>query len=529
MRDIQFPGRSVVMSTQGMVSTSQPMATQVGLEILKSGGNAMDAAIAASATLCVTEPFATGIGGDCFLLYHQASSGKLYGLNGSGRAPAGATLEAYTERGFTAVPEQGSLAVTVPGAVDAWETARQRFATREMSALLQPAIDYAEQGYVVSPVVAQVWKQCEAQLAATPGTRAQFLQQGKSPPAGSVHRQAALAKSLRLIAQQGRDAFYCGAIAEEIVNAMREQDGLMTLDDLAAHKSEWVEPISSDYRGVRLHQIPPNGVGLSSLMMLNIVENAKVSQLEPLGADRIHLFTEAFNLALAERDRFVADTDFHAIPLEGLLDKRFAATQYQQLDMQQATHWPLASIYRQHRDTVYLSVVDKDRNAVSFINSLYHPFGSCLVAGNSGIVLQNRAAGFVLQAGHFNCIAPRKRPKHTIIPAMAYTQDGSILCFGVMGGQFQAMGQAYVLSNWRDYGMDLQQAIDAPRFMSEQGELLVERGIPASVRDELRRRGHKVIETAIPHGGAQAILVDARRGVLQAGSDARKDGCALGY
>jgi gamma-glutamyltranspeptidase/glutathione hydrolase len=529
MRDIQYPGRSVVMSTTGMIATSQPMATQVGLHILRSGGNAMDAAVAASATLCVTEPQSTGIGGDCFILYHDAGSGRLYGLNGSGRAPRRATREELLRRAHTRMPEQGILSVTVPGAIDAWSVALARFGTMRLHDLLQPAIAFAENGYAVSPVVAKVWKQHQALLAACGDTARTLLVNGRAPVAGTRHRQPNLARSLRAIAQQGRDVFYRGEIARQLVDFSRAHGGLLELEDLEAHRSTWVEPIYTDYRGLRVYELPPNGQGITALMVLNILEGVELGAMQHLSAEHIHLLTEAVKLAAAERDRFVADPDFSDIPVSALLSKEFARRQYARIDPTQALSPPLASALSEHRDTIYLTVVDQHRNAVSFINSLYYPWGSGMVAGDTGIMLQNRAAGFNLIEGHPNCIAPGKRPLHTIIPAMVYRANRPLLCFGVMGGAYQPMGHSYVLSNWRDFGMDLQEAVDAPRFLPANGTLTVERPIPMATRAALERRGHRVLEAEKPFGGGQCIYIDWDQGVLQASSDPRKDGCALGY
>jgi len=511
-----------------MIATSQPMATQTGLAVLQAGGNAMDAAIAASAVLCVTEPQATGIGGDCFLLYHEAKTGKLHGLNGSGRAPARATLEEFERRGLMQVPEQGILSVIVPGAVDAWQTALERFGTRNFEALLQPAITYAEDGYAVTPVVSKAWHNNTAALTPHAESRRDFLVDGHAPAAGTVHRQPLLAESLRRIARGGRDAFYRGPIAEEIVRFSRAHDGLLEVADFADYRSEWVDPICTDYRGVRVYEMPPNGQGITALMTLNILEQANLRDLPQLSADHLHIVIEAFKLAVAERDEYVADPAFNELPVDEMLSKEFAAKQYARIDPQRAARYPIRPAARVHRDTVYLSVVDRDRNAVSFINSLYYPFGSGMVAGDTGIMLQNRGAGFVLERGHFNCIAPRKRPLHTIIPAMAYRGD-DLLSFGVMGGEYQPMGHAYVLTNWLDFGMDLQEAIDAPRFQPGGGVVALERPIPQEILKALQQRGHVVGRSELSLGGAQAIYIDAARGVLQAGSDPRKDGCALGY
>ena len=522
----------MVMSTHGMVATSQPMGTQVGLEVLRDGGNAMDAALAVSAVLCVTEPYSTGIGGDCFILYHEASTGKLHGLNGSGRAPAGATLEAYQARGFSTVPERGLFSITVPGAVDAWEEAANRFGTRPLADLLQPAIDFAEEGYAVTPVVAWVWRRFEELLRKTETSTRMLLPDGKAPTAGTRHRQPELARSLRMIAEEGKQAFYEGPIAKAIADYMRQQGGLITEADLAAHRCEWVEPISTEYRGLKVCEIPPNGQGITALMALNILENVNLGAMEHLSPDYLHTFAEAFKLSLAERDTHVADMHHGQVPMEALLSKDFARRQHGRIDPATALEHPVASGLNggvPHKDTIYITVVDQDRNCCSFINSLFSIFGSGVVAGETGIMMQNRGSGFVLKEDHLNCIAPGKRPMHTIIPAMAYRGDEPILCFGVMGGHYQAMGHSYVFSNWLDFGMDLQEALDAPRFLPKDGRLTVERPIPEETREALRQRGHNVVEAEVPFGGGQMIAIDAEAGVLSASSDSRKDGCAMGY
>ncbi|MCG6891304.1 MAG: gamma-glutamyltransferase [Gammaproteobacteria bacterium] len=529
MRNIQLPGRSVVMSTEAMVATSQPMATSAALQVLRDGGNAMDAAIAASAVLGVVETFSSGIGGDCFILYHEAATGELHALNGSGRSPAAATAAVIRERGFATMPRRDIVSVTVPGAIDAWTQANNRFGKLDFARLLQPAIHYAEQGYAVTPIIAGKWKKHEPLLNNTPEASAAFLVDGKAPLAGEVHRQPDLASSLRIIAERGRDGFYQGEIAEEIVRYSDSLGGLFTLDDFASQACEWVVPISTNYRGYDVYEIPPNGQGITTLMALNILAQTDVSSLPHLGVDHVHLLSEAFTLAMAERDRFIGDSAFNPIPVEQMLSNEFAREQYARIDMNRAMLQPVASALPNHRDTVYLSVVDKDRNVCSFINSVFDSWGSGLVAGSTGINLQNRGSGFVLEDGHFNQIEPRKRPLHTIIPAMVYREDKPVLGFGVMGGQYQAIGQSYVLSNWIDYGMDIQEAIDAARFFLYDGILGVETGVPEATRAGLAARGHRVVPAEIPLGGSQAIVIDWENGVLQGGSDPRKDGHAAGY
>ena len=529
MRNHQLPGRSVVMAADAMAATSQPLATEAAIRVLREGGNALDAAIAASGVLSVVETYSSGIGGDCFILYHEAASGKLHALNGSGRAPAAATAEAIRARGFSSMPEQDILAVTVPGAVDAWCEAVEKFGRLEFAQLLEPAIHYAEQGYPVSPVIAHNWNKTADLLRQTPEASKAYLVDGEAPAAGDMHRQPDLARSLRLIAERGRAGFYQGEIAEEIVRYSDSMGGLLTLDDLAEHHCEWVEPISSNYRGYEVFEIPPNGQGITTLMALNILAQTQVAQYPHLGADHVHLLSEAFTLAMAERDRYVADLNFRPLPVAEMLSNEFARTQFERIDMARALPQPVESALPNHRDTVYLTVVDRDRNVCSFINSVFYSWGCGLVAGSTGINLGNRGSGFVLDDGHFNQIEPRKRPLNTIIPAMAYRDDKPVLSFGVMGGQFQAMGQTYVLSNWIDYGMDIQESIDAARFFLYGGALDVETGGPQATREGLAARGHRVIEDDGPHGGGQGIAIDWQRGVLHGGSDPRKDGSAMGY
>jgi len=529
MRNIQLPGRSAVMSTEAMAATSQPMATEAALQALRDGGNAMDAAIAASAVLSVVETYSSGIGGDCFILYHEAASGKLHALNGSGGAPAAATADALRACGHSSMPEMGILSVTVPGAIDAWTTANAKLGKLDFARLLQPAIHYAEQGYAVSPIIAKNWQSNEELLAATPEASAAYLVDGRAPAAGTIHRQPDLARSLRVIAERGRDGFYEGEIAAEIIRYSNSQNGLLSLDDLASYRSEWVEPISSNYRGFDVFEIPPNGQGITTLMALNILAQTEVSELQRLGADHIHLVSEAFTLAMAERDHFIGDSAFNPIPVEQMLSADFAKAQYSRIDMKKALAQPVTSALPNHRDTVYLSVVDRDRNCCSFINSVFYSWGCGLVAGSTGINLQNRGSGFTLQDGHFNQIAPRKRPLHTIIPAMVYREGRPELSFGVMGGQYQSMGQAYVLSNWIDYGLDIQEAIDAARFFLYDGILEVEAGVSDAARAGLTIKGHQVVASDSPWGGGQGIVIDWDKGVLQGGSDPRKDGNAAGY
>jgi len=412
VRNFQLPGRSAVMSTGAMAATSQPMATEVALQIMRDGGNALDAAIAASAVLSVVESYSSGIGGDCFILYHEASTGKLHALNGSGCSPAAATAEAVRARGHKIMPDRGILTVTVPGAIDAWHTANQSFGKLDLSSLLQPAIEYAEKGYVVSPIIAHNWKLHELLLSQTAEASATYLVNGKAPGTGTIHRQSDLARSLRLIAEQGRDVFYQGELSQEIVRFSQTHNGFLSPEDLARHRSEWVDPISTDYRGYRVYQIPPNGQGITTLMALNILAQTNVADYQHLGIDHIHLLSEAFSLAMTERDRFISDPDFNQLPIEKMLSDELARQQFSRIGFDQVLSQPVVSALPNHRDTVYLTVVDAERNACSLINSVFSSWGSGLVAGNTGIILQNRGKGFSLEKGHFNQLEPVKRPMY---------------------------------------------------------------------------------------------------------------------
>jgi gamma-glutamyltranspeptidase/glutathione hydrolase len=420
-------------------------------------------------------------------------------------------------------------AATVPGALHAWETAIERFGTKSLDELLQPAIGYAKNGFAVTPVIADNWLKGRDLLAAYEDSKRVYLRDGEALRAGDVHRHPELAATLEAVAKEGAKAFYQGPIAERIVKFSEANDGLFSLDDFAEHRTDWIKPVSSDYRGYRVFELPPNGQGITALMMLNIVEQAAISELSPFSADHVHLFAEAYKLSLAERDRFVADPEFNELPVEALISKEFGIEQWRRIDPENALEPPLASGYRPGKDTVYLSVVDADRNMVSFINSVCYGWGCGVLAGDTGVLLQNRGVCFSLKDGHLNCIEPRKRSMHTIIPAMVYKDEKPVLCYGVMGGHYQPMGHAYVLSNWVDLEMDLQEAVDAPRFLPVGDSLVVERGIAADTLTELARRGHKLESADGPHGGGQCIYVDWERGVLQAASEPRKDGCALGY
>jgi gamma-glutamyltranspeptidase / glutathione hydrolase len=536
MRDYHFPGRSPVYATHGMAATSMPAATLTALDVLRAGGNAMDAAVAACAVLCVIEPQSTGIGGDCFCLYAPAGTGpgtgQVIALNGSGRAPAAATIDWYESNGFTAIENTSAHSVTVPGAIDAWETLLKAHGRKELEELLPPAIRYAEDGWPVHPKVAWDWKRLEPKLRKN-GTE-QFLPGGMAPNAGDNFKQTALAETLRAIARHGAKAFYEGPIAADIVATLRARGGLHTEADFAAGlgNAEFVTPIQLNWRGYDVFQCPPNGQGIVGLMILGMLGGLPSAPDGPLGTIRAHRHVEAARLAYRDRDAFVADPLQVDVPIKKLLSPEYLTALRGLIDDTKAMPLlPLAgeALMPPHRDTVYLCVVDKDGNACSFINSLFEGFGSAILAERSGVMLQNRGFGFRFERGHPNCIAPRKRPMHTIIPGMLM-RDGQVqMPFGVMGGHYQPMGHSWFLTNLLEYGLDIQQAIDLPRLLPLKGKLQIERGIPQEVVDRLARMGHDPELVERPHGGGQAIWIDRDRGCLIAGSEPRKDGLALGY
>ncbi|MBW8269481.1 gamma-glutamyltransferase [Caldovatus aquaticus] len=538
MRDFHLPGRSPVFATNGMAATSMPAATLAALDILRQGGNAVDAAIAACAVLCVIEPQSTGIGGDCFCLYAPAGSGKVIALNGSGRAPMGATPEALRAAGLTAMVNTSAHSVTVPGAISAWDLLSRTHGRLGLEALLQPAIRYAEEGFPVAPRVAHDWAGSVAKLSLHPAAARRFLVNGEAPALGHRFVQPELGRTLRAIARHGKRAFYEGEVAADMVATLRAAGGTHTEEDFArgADVAEFVEPISLAWRGVEVFQCPPNGSGLHVLQILGILENFATPEAGALSAERYHRHIEAARLAYRDRDAFLADPSRVEVPVARLTSKEYLKRLAGLIrDDAAMRELPPAgeSDWEKHRDTVYLCVVDRDGNACSFINSLFEGFGSGILAEKSGVMLHNRGFGFRLQEGHPNCIAPGKRPLHTIIPGMVMQGGEALMPYGVMGGRFQPMGQTLFLANHFEFGLDLQEALDLPRLMpldTPQGDVVqVERGIPGEVVDRLNRLGHRCVLVEKPHGGGQAIRIDRRRGVLIGASDPRKDGCALGY
>lgn len=523
-------GRSTVFGTRGAVACEHPSAALAGIRVLDAGGNAADACVAMAAAMAVLSPMQTGIGGDAFLLFHEARTGRVIGANGSGRAPTGATVEKLRDRGFDEIPPHGGLPVTVPGAVRLYEDAAERLGALPLSRLLEPARELAENGHPVAEVVARYWEEHEDVLRTDEAATRTLLPEGRPPFAGETFYQKDLAHTLAAVAEGGADAFYGGEVAQRIASSVREAGGYLSEEDLAAHETTWVEPISTEYRGVRVHEIPPPGQGVAALEMLNILEGFDLAALDPLGADRIHLEAEAKKLAFRDLHAEIGDPDFwhHAeAPTARLISKEYAATLRERISPDLAA--PPSDDTGFGGDTTYLCAVDAEGNGCSFINSLYKGFGSGVVAKGTGVCLHNRGISFRLEPGHPNALAPGKRPLHTIIPGLA-TKDGNLWAtFGVMGAFMQPQGQAQLMVNLVDYGMSAQEAVDHPRHRHEDGVLLLEGRVPETEAERLRNMGHRVevgADYAIPAGGAQLIRV-REDGVRACGSDPRKDGCAL--
>jgi len=513
-----------------MVATSQPLAVEAGIRILQRGGNAVDAAVAAAATLNVVEPLMTGIGGDMFAIVYLAKTGELIGLNGSGRAPKSAGVDVYRARGFTAMPQTGIFSVTVPGTVDGWDRLLKRAGTMTFKQVLEPAIQYADEGFPVSEVIQADWAASVPKLEGDPDSARTWLVDGHAPEVGSVYKNPSLANTFRLLAECGRDAFYSGAIAQAIVASSKALGGLLAPEDLARHTSTWVTPIHTNYRGHEVHEPPPNLQGVAALQMLNILEGYDLRALGPQSPRFWHLLIEAKKLAFADLASHLADPEFSKVPTQTMLSKQYAAKQRARIAENRAAN-EVESGIPEGGDTVYLAVADRWGNMVSFIQSLYSHFGSGVTAGDTGIVLQNRGALFVLDAKHPNRIEPRKRPYHTIIPAFAMKDGRPWLSFGVMGGDQQPQGHVQVLVNVIDLGMNVQAAGEAARFHHSQSSNTVafESGVNPAVIRELRGMGHRVVSEVGTYGGYQAIMRDPANGVFAGGSDPRKDGLAFGY
>ncbi len=526
------PSRSAVICQNGAVATSQPLAAQAGLKILQSGGNAVDAAIATAAVLNVVAPMSTGIGGDAFALFYIQKEKKLMGLNASGRSAYGADPELLHQQGITSMPLYHNLfALNVPGAFDGWIQLIDRYGNMSMSEVLEPAINYAENGFSVSPQIGLSWSKSALLLGHCKNARETYLTNGRSPKTGEVFQIKPLANTFRLLAEGGREAFYEGEIAEKIVQYSDQNSGWLTMKDFQDHNSEWVDPISVDYKGYQICEIPPNGQGIAALMALNIVSQFESSQLLFDSSSRTHLMIEAMKLGLVDLHRHITDPTFVDIPVNRLLSSDYAYQQAKKISVEKSLPpYDLTKLTTGY-DTVYLSVVDSDRNVVSFINSLFHRFGSHMVAGDTGILLQNRGAGFSLHPEHVNYLSPHKRTLHTIIPGMMMKDGLPLMSFGVMGGPMQPQGHLQLVSNLIDCNMDVQSALDAPRFqVMLDGKIGVESNFGSEILNVLKSKSHQLsLDKNTFFGGGQAILIDSENGTLVAGSDSRRDGCAVGY
>ena len=527
-------GRAPVRAANGLCATSHPLASRAAIDVLKAGGNAIDAALTASAVLCVVEPMMTGLGGDCFALMALRGGETVVGLNGSGRAPTMLDGDVLRALGHETMPVFDAHAVTIPGAVDAWCALLAHHGTMDFDSVLAPAKDLARRGFDVTPRVAHDWITLSDRMAETAAGQQHWLLNASPPKAGSRFRLPGLAECLEIIAKNGRDGFYQGPVAEDMVSALMSAGGLHSLDDFAATKSTDVAPIHTGYGDYNVLELPPNGRGLTALLMLNILSCLDFSALDPLSADRFHLQVEVQKLAYGVCDEAIADPDFVDIPAQDILSADFAARLADQIDLRRASSRPMMTPGNLQRETVYISVVDRDRNAVSFINSIYYGFGSGIVSERYGITFQNRGASFYLTPGHPNYLEGGKRPQHTIIPALLCESDRSqrprvVMPFGVMGGDYQPMGHVQVLANMLDFGLDIQQSIDMPRLLFDGESLLVEPGFDQKILSDLDSRGHTINMASDPLGGGQAVWIDWASGDLIGGSDPRKDGCALGY
>ncbi len=528
MRNFHDGGRSTAHAANGMAASSSPQATLAALDVLRAGGNAVDAAVTASAVLCVCEPPMTGIGGDCFALIGDAK-GNVRGLNASGRSSMRADGDWLKSSGLKDITEDSIHAITVPGAIDGWDVLLRELGTLTLGEALTPAIALAESGLPVGPRTAYDWAETEDALSQDEGGRLHYLVDGGAPKAGELMAFPVLARTLSMIAREGRDAFYSGEIAEDIVSHLAARGSLLTVEDFAATEATWVEPISTEFHGREVCEIPPNGQGLTALIAMNVLSRFDLAQYAPESVERRHLEVEAVRLAWVLRDRHIADPAFADIPLDDLLSDETADGLAAMIDPDRALVAPESTVPMTGSDTVYLSVVDRDRQSVSFINSIFNHFGSKIVTPNTSIALQDRGAGFVATPGHPNCIEPGKRPLHTIIPAMLRENGRVTSPFGVMGGTYQPMGHVAVMVNMAIYGMDPQEALSFPRAFHEDGQLDIEDGVSDEVASALAAKGHKVARRQTPLGGGQMITIDWQGGTLTGGSDPRKDGLALGY
>ena len=537
-----FASRSQVIAQHAMAATSHPLATQIALDILQAGGSAVDAAIAADAALGLMEPTGSGIGGDLFAIVWDSKTKKLYGLNASGRSPESLTLDYFRKNGYETIPPYGPLPVTVPGCVDGWFELHDKFGKLDMKKVLAPAIRYAQEGFPLTDLIAFYWGLSVPRLSKWPGFSDTFAPNGHAPREGEIFKNPRLANTYEKLAERGRDEFYKGEIARKIDAYMKENGGFLSYEDLAKHSSTWVEPVSTNYRGYDVWELPPNGQGIAALQMLNILEQYDFSQIEFGSPEHVHLFVEAKKLAFEDRAKYYSDMDFNDVPVAELISKPYAAERKKLIDPDHAANrYDAGNPALESGETVYLTVADGDGNMVSLIQSNYRGMGSGMTPGDLGFVLQDRGELFDLTPGRFNTYAPGKRPFHTIIPAFI-TKDGKPwISFGVMGGSMQPQGHVQIVMNLIDFGMNLQEAGDAPRIrhggssqptgsrMTDGGWVYLESGFPMETKRELTLMGHRIRTDVGGYGGYQAIMWDETNGVYHGASESRKDGQAAGY
>ena len=535
-----FSTRSEVIAENGMVATSHPLATQVGIDILKKGGNAIDAAIASNAAIGLMEPTGNGIGGDLFAIIWIEKDKKLYGLNASGRSPKNLTLDYFKENNISEIPAYGPLPVSVPGCVDGWFELHDKFGSATMHEILSPAIEYADNGFPITELVSYYMQKASKDFDKYPNFKETYHINGSTPRKGQIFQNKDLANTLRVIAKKGRKGFYEGEIAKVISEFIIEQGGFLSYDDLKNHKSEWIDPVSTSYRGFDIWELPPNGQGIAALQILNLLEAYDIKSMGFGSAEYIHHFTEAKKIAFADRAKYYADMDFNKIPVDYLISKEYSELRRTEINSNKAA-LKVSAGEIENGDTIYLTTADKDGNMVSLIQSNYRGMGSGMVPPGLGFMLQDRGELFSLEEGHFNVYEPEKRPFHTIIPAFITKENKPYVSFGLMGGAMQPQGHAQIVINLIDFGMNLQEAGDAPRIrhlsnqqptggnMLDGGELSLESGFDYKEIRQLIELGHKVIFDLGSFGGYQAIMYDGKMGVYYGASESRKDGSAMGY